>query len=129
MADDNTITATDGTAATINNTALPDGAQTGTIGDEGLQGANGDQAGNTANAGDGSENAQAAIIEQQQSTIDALLARTEQLTKQLNILVSSGVQITDSGATAAAQTGQSASETKPDDYVSLADLGKEIGKR
>lgn len=107
---------------------LPDEAQNGTIGED-LQSANGVQAGNTANTGDGSENAQAAIIEQQQSTIDALLARTEQLTKQLNILVSSGVQITDNGASPATQTAQGAPETKQDDYVSLADLGKEIGKR
>lgn len=122
MADDNNISGT-------GNETLPDEAQTGTIGGEDLQSANGEQAGNTANAGDGSENAQAAIIEQQQSTIDALLQRTEQLTKQLNILVSSGVQITDNGATPAPQTAQGAPETKQDDYVSLADLGKEIGKR
>lgn len=121
--------ATDNNIPETGNETLPDESQTGTIGGEDLQSANGEQAGNTANTGDGSDNAQAAIIEQQQSTIDALLARTEQLTKQLNILVSSGVQITDNGASSATQTAQGAPDNNQDDYVSLADLGKEIGKR
>lgn len=75
-------------------------------------------------SGNESGDAQERIIEQQQSTIDALLARTEQLTKQLNILVSNGVQITDETPNAP-QTR----ETDPDEYVSLSDLGREFGKR
>ncbi len=71
-----------------------------------------------------SGDAQGKIIEQQQSTIDALLARTEQLTKQLNMLVAQGVQITD-------ETPSAIQEPEPDHepFVSFADLGKDFGKR
>ena len=76
-----------------------------------------------ASSSDESGDAQVKIIEQQQSTIDALLARTEQLTKQLNMLVAQGVQITDE--TPNAQQQKASTE---DDYVSLSDLGRSIGK-
>lgn len=76
-----------------------------------------------ASSSDESGDAQGKIIEQQQSTIDALLARTEQLTKQLNMLVAQGVQITDE--TPNAQQHKASTE---DDYVSLSDLGRNIGK-
>lgn len=84
------------------------------------------ESGNPADAvssSDESGDAQGKIIEQQQSTIDALLARTEQLTKQLNMLVAQGVQITDE--TPKAQQQKASTE---DDYVSLSDLGRNIGK-
>ena len=84
------------------------------------------ESGNPAGAvssSDESGDAQGKIIEQQQSTIDALLARTEQLTKQLNMLVAQGVQITDE--TPNAQQQQASTEN---DYVSLSDLGRSIGK-
>jgi len=67
------------------------------------------------------------IIQQQQSTIDALLERTEQLTKQLNqLVIASGVQITDEGAKAPEPIEE---QPRDDDYISLSDLGKEFGKR
>lgn len=84
------------------------------------------ESGNPAGAvssSDESGDAQAKIIEQQQSTIEALLSRTEQLTKQLNMLVAQGVQITD-------ETPNAQQQKAPveDDYVSLSDLGRNIGK-
>jgi small-conductance mechanosensitive channel len=76
-----------------------------------------------ASSSDESGDAQGKIIEQQQSTIEALLSRTEQLTKQLNMLVAQGVQITD-------ETPNAQQQKAPveDDYVSLSDLGRNIGK-
>lgn len=74
-----------------------------------------------ASSGDEGGDAQGRIIEQQQSTIEALLSRTEQLTKQLNMLVAQGVQITD-------ETPKAQQDEPADDYVPLSDLGKEIGK-
>lgn len=79
-----------------------------------------------ASSSDESGDAQGKIIEQQQSTIDALLARTEQLTKQLNMLVAQGVQITDETPNAQQQRSQNA--LTENDYVSLSDLGRNIGK-
>lgn len=76
--------------------------------------------------GDESGDAQGKIIEQQQSTIEALLSRTEQLTKQLNMLVAQGVQITDETPKAPQQNSQTASTEN--NYVSLSDLGRNIGK-
>lgn len=70
-----------------------------------------------------------AIIEQQQSTIDALMARTEQLTKQINSLLASGVQITDEGAKPPAQQDPEPNPTQKDDYVSFKDLGALFGKK
>lgn len=79
---------------------------------------------NAVSNGDESGDAQGRIIEQQQSTIDALLARTEQLTKQLNMLVAQGVQITDETPKAMQQQ-----EPEPQPFEAFADLGKEFGKR
>lgn len=76
-----------------------------------------------ASSSDESGDAQGKIIEQQQSTIDALLARTEQLTRQLNMLVAQGVQITDETPNAQQQNASAENE-----YVSLSDLGRDIGK-
>lgn len=78
-----------------------------------------------ASSSDESGDAQGKIIEQQQSTIDALLARTEQLTKQLNMLIAQGVQITDETPKAMQEPND---DMLSDDYVSLSDLGAEIGK-
>ena len=87
------------------------------------------ESGSSGNAPDENathDSADRRIIQQQQSTIDALLKRTEQLTQQLNqLVIASGVQITDSGAKAP-EPMQAAND---DDYVSLSDLGKEFGKR
>lgn len=66
------------------------------------------------------------IIEQQKSTIDALLKRTDELTGQINKLLSMGVQITD-GKPAPEQTQQI--NNMPEDYVTLEQLGAEFGKK
>lgn len=81
-------------------------------------------AGNTAE--DTPTDPQREIINQQKSTIDALMQRTEELTKQINTLLAMGVQINDGN--------NNANETKvdniySDDYISLSDLGASIGKR
>lgn len=85
--------------------------------------------GNT-NAGDNTpedtlENPFEAIIEQQQSTINALLERTESLTGQINQLLQMGVQI---NTTVEPETTPD-SNSLPDDYVTLSDLGAQFGKR
>ena len=74
--------------------------------------------------------AQEQIIAQQQTTIETLLQRTQQLTEQLNAVVkASGVQFSDNGAQAASQQPQKQQGADDDDYVTLKDLGKEFGKR
>lgn len=65
------------------------------------------------------------IINQQNATIDTLLKRTEELTGQINKLISMGVQITDEPTP---EETQSINNTIPGDYVPLRDLGAEIGK-
>lgn len=65
------------------------------------------------------------IINQQNATIDTLLKRTEELTGQINKLISMGVQITDD---VTPEETQSINNTIPEDYVPLKDLGAEIGK-
>ena len=67
-----------------------------------------------------------AIIEQQNSTIDTLLKRTEELTGQINKLLSMGVQIND-GQPAPEQTQQL--NNMPEDYVTLEQLGAEFGRK
>ena len=64
------------------------------------------------------------IINQQNSTIDALMKRTEELTGQINKLLSMGVQITDEPASEQVEELNNI----PEDYVPLRDLGAEIGK-
>ena len=66
------------------------------------------------------------IINQQKSTIDALMQRTEELTRQINALLAMGVQINDGNNE---QPKQEPKNEKPDDYVTLAELGREFGKR
>lgn len=68
------------------------------------------------------------IIEQQTSTIDTLLQRTEQLTKQINNLLTMGAQINDGRADTGEQT-QAPSPIEEEGYVPLRDLGAEIGKK
>lgn len=64
------------------------------------------------------------IINQQNSTIDALMKRTEELTGQINKLIAMGVQVTDD---APAEPMEDINNM-PDDYIPLRDLGAEIGK-
>lgn len=66
------------------------------------------------------------IINQQKSTIDALLQRTEDLTKQINTLLAMGVQISDGNNNV--QNKSKPDDIYSDDYVSLSDLGASIGK-
>lgn len=74
--------------------------------------------------------AQEQIIAQQQTTIETLLQRTQQLTEQLNAVVkASGVQFSDNGAQAASQQPKKQQSADDDNYVTLKDLGKEFGKR
>ena len=73
-------------------------------------------------------NAYEAIIQQQQDTIDALLKRTEDLTGQITQLINMGVQINDGMQSQQTQQMQQDSDM-PEDYVPLAQLGAEIGKR
>ena len=68
------------------------------------------------------------IIEQQTTTIDTLLERTEQLTKQINSLLAMGAQINDGNADATEQT-QTHSPIDDEEYVPLRDLGAMIGKK
>ena len=84
--------------------------------------------GNTPNA---SDSAWQKLVDQQNSTIDVLLARTEQLTEQVNTLLRSGAQINDGNiqSTGNASSGMNdASITQDDDYIPLSDLGSEFGK-
>lgn len=80
--------------------------------------------GNTAE--DTQTDTQQEIINQQKSTIDALLQRTEDLTKQINTLLAMGVQINDGNNV---KNESKADNIYSDDYVSLSDLGASIGKR
>lgn len=65
------------------------------------------------------------IINQQNATIDTLLKRTEELTGQINKLISMGVQITDGEPTPEQSNDLN---NVPEDYVPLRDLGADIGK-
>ena len=67
------------------------------------------------------------IINQQNSTIEALMKRTEELTGQINKLLTMGVQINDGQQVTTEQTKQ-LNNSLADDYVPLKDLGAEIGK-
>ena len=80
-------------------------------------------AGNTAE--DTPTDTQQEIINQQKSTIDALLQRTEELTKQINTLLAMGVQINDGNNV---KNESKADNIYSDDFVSLSDLGASIGK-
>ena len=89
--------------------------------------------GNTASAGASApedtqpENPYEIIIEQQNRTIDTLIAQAESLNAQIVRLLQSGVQITDGkGQT---DNGYVNSPALSDDYVPLSDLGADIGKR
>lgn len=67
------------------------------------------------------------IINQQKSTIDALMQRTDELTKQINTLLAMGVQISDGKATP--EQTEEINNHIPDDYVTLEQLGAEFGKK
>ena len=73
-------------------------------------------------------NAYDVIIEQQKAQIDALMEHTERLNKQIAQMVHGGVQVND-GTQQAQPQPQPQMQSIADDYVSLSDLGAEIGKK
>lgn len=70
-----------------------------------------------------------ATVEQQNSTIEALLKQNEALTKQFNMLLRNGAQITD-GDSSAADESQEEPEHNPlfDKYPKFSDMGNDFGK-
>lgn len=74
------------------------------------------------------DNAYNTIIQQQKEQIDALIEHTERLNKQIAQMVHGGVQLND-GTQAQPQQTQPQTQSLADDYVSLSDLGAEIGKK
>lgn len=79
-------------------------------------------------------NAYETIIAQQQAQISALIAQTNSLSGQINELIRGGAVITDNkqnsvvAAANATPNGLQGFEP-PEDYIPLADLGAQIGKR
>ena len=78
-------------------------------------------------------NAYETIIAQQQAQISALIAQTNSLSGQITELIRGGAVITDNkqgsvGAANVTPNGLQGFEP-PEDYVPLADLGAQIGKR
>ena len=70
-----------------------------------------------------------AIIKQQKEQIDALMEHTERLNKQIAQMVHGGVQVNDGTQQTQSQQTQAQAQSLTDDYVSLSDLGAEIGKK
>lgn len=68
------------------------------------------------------------IIQQQKEQIDALMEHTERLNKQIAQMVHGGVQVND-GTQQQQTQPQPQARSLADDYVSLSDLGAEIGKK
>lgn len=66
----------------------------------------------------------AEIIEAQGRQIERLIEANSNLMQQIGVMLRSGAAITDTQP----QAQPPADPTKADDYVSLADLGKEVGK-
>lgn len=68
-------------------------------------------------------------IEQQNSTIQALMEQNERLTEQINKLIRNGAAIVDDSSTGNASMPDNPDIAVSDDYVPLKDLGSEFGKR
>ncbi len=77
---------------------------------------------NTAAAGMPAEDT--AVIAEQREMINTLLEHTKSLQNQINALMRSGASVTD-GTT----RHDEPAETQQEDYVSFADLGREMGAR
>lgn len=75
------------------------------------------------------ENPYQSTIEQQNSTIQALMEQNERLTTQINKLIRNGAAIVDDSSTGSASIPDNPDITENDDYVPLKDLGSEFGKR
>lgn len=74
-------------------------------------------------------NAYDTIIQQQKEQIDALIEHTERLNKQIAQMVHGGVQVNDGTQAQPQPQPQPQTQSLADDYVSLSDLGAEIGKK
>lgn len=98
-------------------------------------------AGNAGAAGSSAEDTQAQMFDTQQKQIAQLIEQNRSLQSQIETLLRSGASITDdSQQQQQQQQAQNAQQVgnmtqaqfeyrRSEDYVSLADLGKEIGKR
>lgn len=64
------------------------------------------------------------LIERQSSQIDELIEANKSLQSQIGVLLRNGAAINDANENESTQR-----ESERDDYVSLSDLGKELGKR
>lgn len=75
------------------------------------------------------ENPYQSTIEQQNSTIQALIEQNERLTTQINKLIRNGAAIVDDSSTGNTPMPDNPDITADDDYIPLKDLGSEFGKR
>lgn len=75
------------------------------------------------------ENPYQSTINQQNSTIQALMEQNERLTTQINKLIRNGAAIVDESSTGNASIPDNPDIAVSDDYVPLKDLGSEFGKR
>lgn len=75
------------------------------------------------------ENPYQSTIEQQNSTIQALIEQNERLTTQINKLIRNGAAIVDDSSTGNTSMPDNPDITANDDYIPLKDLGSEFGKR
>lgn len=97
-------------------------------------------AGNAGAAGSSAEDTQAQMFDTQQRQIEQLIEQNKSLQSQIETLLRSGASIVDDSQQQQQQQAQNAQQVgnmtqaqseyrRSEDYVSLADLGKEIGKR
>lgn len=97
-------------------------------------------AGNAGAAGSSAEDTQAQMFAMQQQQIAQLIEQNKSLQSQIGTLLRNGASITDDNQQQVQNAQQQAQQVgnmtqaqaeyrRSEDYVSLADLGKEIGKR
>ena len=97
-------------------------------------------AGNAGAAGSSAEDTQAQMFDTQQKQISQLIEQNKSLQSQIETLLRSGASIVEDNGQQQQQQAQNAQQVgnmtqaqaeyrRSEDYVSLADLGKEIGKR
>lgn len=97
-------------------------------------------AGNAGAAGSSAEDTYAKMFEQSQAQVAQLIEQNKSLQNQIGTLLRSGASITDDSQQQQQQQAQQAQQVgnmtqaqaeykRSEDYVSLSDLGKEIGKR
>lgn len=97
-------------------------------------------AGNAGAAGSSAEDTQAQMFDTQQKQISQLIEQNKSLQSQIETLLRSGASIVEDNGQQQQQQAQNAQQVgnmtqaqaeyrRSEGYVSLADLGKEIGKR